>query len=55
MEISEVETDIKRQLPELVKIYKMNTMFKQLYLVITNNKIKLQDYNRKSAVYVTAR
>lgn len=47
IELAEIETDIRRQLPELVKIYKMNTKYRKLYLVITSNKIKLQDIQQK--------
>lgn len=31
----------------MVKVYKMNTKFRQLYLVITNNKIRFQDMQQK--------
>lgn len=47
MDITEIESDLRRQLPEVVKIYKMNTTFRQLYVVIINNKIKLQDIQQK--------
>lgn len=47
IELSEIEQDLKQQLPDMIKMYKMNTKFRQLYLVITNNKIRLQDIQQK--------
>lgn len=43
MDIEEIHGDITRRLPQLLKVFKMNTANRQLYLVITGNSIKLQD------------
>lgn len=53
VDLGELETEIKSKLPSVSRIYKINTQYRPLYLIITDNKTKLQDVQKsiKSVCY----